>query len=899
MMTLQNWRRASSRSIAIVAFIGGLVSCEEIMAPARVAEVVVSPGAPTVASLGDTVRLAATPKDDGGNPLLDRKVTWSTSDTTIITIDTTGLVKAVRNGSAFVAAATGGIVGSATVTVKQVAAAITLNVDTLRFASLGETALVTAVAKDARDNVMRTSFAWRSSDTSRVRIDSTGLATSVAGGTASLTASVDLATGRAAAVVQQLVASIAITPDSIRFVSLGDTARITAVARDARGNPVATTLAWTSSDSARVRVDSTGLATAIANGTASLSAAGGGKARTLPATVQQAVKTVDVTPVFVPFSSFGDTARFTATPRDARGSTVSTKVTWTSSSESRVRIDSTGLATTVANGSATFSAVADGVTGQASATVSQAAAEVVASHTARTFAPNETVAFSAAVRDKRGNVMADVSPTWVATNPSLLSVTGTGQATAIGFGKTLLLARYQSLADTVAVTIASTEVQPFAVVPSTGRGWIGAVLELAAGTRDVLGTVIPPIGVTTWSSSNTAVATVDGEGKVTGVGAGTVRITATNGTVSAFSDLTIAATAGGTVNVNLTLPRGHHDIRSTISVAGGVRLKIEPGATLKFDPLTGINVNGTLVAIGTASDSIRFRPAAATPSPAAWEGIVFANSPAAILAADGGYLEGNAIAYADLGYARPLIAGKLYFANNHAHHSGRVAFKMNEPRGVITVSGAATIRGNTFEDSEMPAIAVVAGSVLIQRNLIQRNGDPTVSAVSHSNSDGGGIVVIGGAPVIEDNRIVNNRAGWSGGAIAFNGGASTARYNEISNNTVLGTRNGAAIAGNSMTLSFNNVENNSCGANLAQCAAILLIGDGALTSNNIVNPAAAYEIAIPFFATLNVPSNYWGLATAAEVLARMKRDFVAAPDSALNVAPILTSRVSPTGVRPP
>jgi uncharacterized protein YjdB len=56
----------------------------------------------------------------------------------------------------------------------------------------------------------------------------------------------------------------------------------------------------------------------------------------------------------------------------------------------------------------------------------------------------------------------------------------------------------------------------------------------------------PPI---TWATSNAAVATVDANGNVTGVGAGTCNITATNGSQSTVTATTVAARSTSQITV--------------------------------------------------------------------------------------------------------------------------------------------------------------------------------------------------------------------------------------------------------------------------------------------------------------------------------------------------------------
>jgi uncharacterized protein YjdB len=81
-----------------------------------VASVTVTPSTAS-AQVGQTVQLTATPKDAGGSPLSGRVVTWTTSNTSVATVNGSGLVTAVAAGAATVTATSEGKSGTATMTV--------------------------------------------------------------------------------------------------------------------------------------------------------------------------------------------------------------------------------------------------------------------------------------------------------------------------------------------------------------------------------------------------------------------------------------------------------------------------------------------------------------------------------------------------------------------------------------------------------------------------------------------------------------------------------------------------------------------------------------------------------------------------------------------------------------
>ncbi len=85
-----------------------------------VASVVVTPGNATLVSLGETAQLTASARDGSGNTISGKTFTWSSSDASIATVNTSGLVTSVANGSVTITATTDGISGSGSVTVAYV-----------------------------------------------------------------------------------------------------------------------------------------------------------------------------------------------------------------------------------------------------------------------------------------------------------------------------------------------------------------------------------------------------------------------------------------------------------------------------------------------------------------------------------------------------------------------------------------------------------------------------------------------------------------------------------------------------------------------------------------------------------------------------------------------------------
>ncbi len=105
-----------------------VVACGDSTEPESVASVVVTPSTATLVSLGETVQLTASARDPSGNSISGKSFAWSSFDENIATVNGSGLVTAVANGSTTITATTEGIGGTTAVVVAQVAAQLAFTV---------------------------------------------------------------------------------------------------------------------------------------------------------------------------------------------------------------------------------------------------------------------------------------------------------------------------------------------------------------------------------------------------------------------------------------------------------------------------------------------------------------------------------------------------------------------------------------------------------------------------------------------------------------------------------------------------------------------------------------------------------------------------------------------------
>ncbi len=178
---------------------GGLSASQsfavEVAAPAPTILAVV-PDTAALTAIDQTVRLSADVRDQLGRPITAAAVAWSSSDTAVATVDTSGLVTAVANGSTTVTALSGEVSDSALVVVAQTATTVEIT-PTTHTLGTGDTVRLIATASDDNGYVVDDAvFRWTSSDTAVASVDSLGLVQAMAEGTVTITAAVgDAAVG--------------------------------------------------------------------------------------------------------------------------------------------------------------------------------------------------------------------------------------------------------------------------------------------------------------------------------------------------------------------------------------------------------------------------------------------------------------------------------------------------------------------------------------------------------------------------------------------------------------------------------------------------------------------------------------------------------------------------------
>lgn len=231
-----------------------------------------TPSSLSFSSLRETQSVTARLVPRAGASVDGIALSLASSNAGVASVDQSGVVTANANGSATITASADGLTASAGVTVKQVAATVSVSPKAATAIALGTSASFSAAVKDARGNDMAAaSVAWSSSNTAVATV-SGGIATARGQGSASITASVDGKSDAGTFTVTQVPHLIIAAVDHQPIAYGGAPGILTARSFDLTGNLIGSVSpVWTTTTPLIVQINGN-QAVPVGNGTASVTA---------------------------------------------------------------------------------------------------------------------------------------------------------------------------------------------------------------------------------------------------------------------------------------------------------------------------------------------------------------------------------------------------------------------------------------------------------------------------------------------------------------------------------------------------------------------------------------------------------------------------------------------------
>jgi uncharacterized protein YjdB len=461
---------------------------------------------------------------------------------------------------------------------------------------------------------------WISSDTTIATVAPGGMLNAKNSGTCSISAKMGSVTGGFNLSVAPGLVSISIAPSTIS-VAPGTTAQFIATGTysDNSTQNLTNSVTWASSDSSIVTVSSTsptaGLAKAVANGTATVTAVLGSISGAADVTVTSASATsivVSPTNVSLPL---GLHQQFTAnaTFSDGTNQDITGVATWKSSSGTVASITTSGLATARNVGTINISAIFGGVSDSTPLTINAANLSSISIQPRNATIAEGTRIQLAAIGTFNDGGTRDIThqANWSSSDPTVVAIGAlNGSTFGLAPGLVTITAALGSASDSVSLNVTSAKIVSISLAPASTTIPVGGHAHLVAtgvfedsSTQDISMSSV-------WTSSNTAVATVGSSsgtyGSVTGVSSGVSNINATFNYAGASTTGSSQTTVSGATLVSIAVtpssalaaPASGQQFTAMGTFSDGSKQSINGSVNWSSSDPTVATINSTGAAIG-------------------------------------------------------------------------------------------------------------------------------------------------------------------------------------------------------------------------------------------------------------------------------------------------------------
>ena len=426
-------------------------------------------------------------------------ITFTSSDTSVVTVDKNGVVTAVGPGTATITITSkdGKVTATITVTVEAKTVAVTgISLDKTSITiGVGETQAI--VANIEPSNATNKKVNWTSNDSSIASVDDEGNVTGKGVGNATIIATTADGGKKATCSVKVTSSSSTVAVTGIKLdkssITIGVGESQTLVATIEPSNATNKKVNWATNDSAIATVDDNGTVTGkgVGNATIIATTADGGKKATCSVKVTASSSPVAVTGVTLDKSTLtmtvGEdvTLKATVKPDDATDKTV----TWASDKTSVATVDENGKVSAKAAGTAVITVTTKdgGKTAKCTVTVKAASVAVTGvslDKTTLTLTEGESATLKATVKpDDASNKQV----TWSSDKESVATVDENGKVTAKAAGTAVITVTTKDggkkATCSVSVTAPTIELRTQFLEDKTTAATFGDVIHFKYGTN--------------------------------------------------------------------------------------------------------------------------------------------------------------------------------------------------------------------------------------------------------------------------------------------------------------------------------------------------------------------------------------------------------------------------------
>jgi len=543
----------SAPGVATITATSGLVKASATLtissAAANLSSIVITPANPTI-PVNTAQQLTATGNySDGSSADITGLVTWGSNSNSIAVVSSSGMLTGQAAGTTGISASMGTVSGTTQVVVSAptvVSIAVTPVGLTLGI-GINQQYVATATYSDGSSADLTSGVTWSSSDTNTATINSSGLATTVAPGQVTITATLGALSDQSTlTIVAAHLSSISVTP-SVVSIAAGTTQQFTATGSfDDGSTQLLLNVTWSSSSNS-AKVSSSGVATGVSPGTATITATSGSVSGTASLTVTGAsLISIAVTPANSTMAP-DTTKQFTATGTFSDSSTqdVSAVVVWTSSSPAHATINAQGLATGLTAGTTTVTATYGTISGSTGLTVSNVSlVSITVSPANPRINAGTSIKFTATGTFSDGSVATNLSGvSWKSQHPNVASIRSSGIAHGKKSGSVTITASAFGVSGTTTLTVGTGTLVSIVVTPANPSATAGGTQQFTAtGTFSDASTQDITLN-SHWSSSSSSVATIANAPSVAGQArckaAGITNVTANSGGITGSTGLTV------------------------------------------------------------------------------------------------------------------------------------------------------------------------------------------------------------------------------------------------------------------------------------------------------------------------------------------------------------------------